>query len=419
MKKTIILAIPLLVFFCFSILVTRASISTNLDWSEFVDISDHFELESNLQVRSWVGDFDNDNDPDALIGTTQSNLRFYRNIGTNGKDLWTLDSNYPLPIVPEQVTRVVPTAGDLDGDNDTDLIIGGDDGHLYVSMNNGNPQVPAWTEFSILRNSANQIFNFTGQANPTLIDYDNDTESLLDLLVGSDIDTETGRYQIYTYMNEGNRTHYAFGVVTYNWAGKKVPYGPKNITSGIIEINPIPETTGSLRIYFAFINHDARPDMILMFDSGKYDYYTASSLERDPIFLPIHKSEASVVFNLPSIDEEPFIDIFWMGLTSPYNITKIEIMSSQIFNLSYLTTYYQWSNLVSGGISKILVFRNSGEVLLYPPMGIFSPEETTTASTVPTKSTPAWSFSVVFLAFSLKILVSIKRKDKNDPLLNR
>ncbi len=356
-----------------------------LAWSEFEDISDQFHLEPNLQLRSWVGDLDNDTDSDVLIGTNQGKLQFFRNIGSSGNDLWNIDSDFSLPIPSKQVSRVVPTAGDLDGDNDIDIIIGCDDGHLYVSLNEGTSQIPAWTEFSILRNSNNEIFNFTGHANPTLIDYDNDTENLLDLIVGSDVDATTGRYQIYTYMNVGNLTHYSFGVVTYPWAGRKLPYGPKNITKDLLEINPSEDITGSMRVNFALISIDLRPDMILIFDSGYFSYFYSTGLTADPTFLSLDKEEASFVFNFPPAEEESFIDFQWYGSTDTNNITS--------------------TMPVSGGNPKILLFRNSGEVLFFPQSSNFSTENTS-------KISPSWLIGMEIFTFGLISLLLKKRKKR-------
>ncbi len=323
---------------------------TTLKWTGYSSLSGDFDLDPDLKARTWVADFTNNSLDDFMVGTastdtSEASLLFFENRGATEEKLnWELRDDYFDMPIPEGVTRVVPTAGDLDGDNDTDVIIGGDDGHLYVSLNKGTPATPAWTAFSILNNSAGQMFNFTGQASPSLIDFDSGEEKtydngshLLDLIVTSDIDANTGRYQIYTYMNRGNRTHYSFGVLTYNWAGKPVPYGPKNVTGKILEINPTTATTGSLRIYFAFINNDQRPDMILMFDSGKYEYYTASSVVKDPQFLPLDKSEASVLFEFPALPEEPFLDFRWTDFTGD-NASDLIIFAnngSVIYNFQY------------------------------------------------------------------------------------
>ncbi len=324
---------------------------TTLKWTGFSSMNKLFDLDPEMKARTWVADFTNDSKLDFLIGTAEPSLLFYENTGVGGVNQsienldWDLRENYFNVPLPVGITRIVPTAGDLDGDNDTDVIIGGSDGHLYVSLNNGTPVAPVWTEFSILRNSNGQIFNFTGQANPTLIDFDSGTEktydngsNLLDLVVGSDIDPETGRYQIYTYMNKGNKTHYSFGVLRSGFVGgQPVPYGPKNVTGKLLEINPTAATSGSLRIYFAIINNDKRPDLILMFDSGKYEYYTASSLVRDPQFLPLDKSKASVLFEFPALDEEPFLDFRWTDFTGD-NASDVIIFAnngSVIYNFQF------------------------------------------------------------------------------------
>ncbi len=92
--------------------------------------------------------------------------------------------------------RLVPTFGDLDGDNDVDLLLGKEDGTILRYTNNGGAGSPLSlvNPIPLVDDSGNVIAVNTFAA-PQLIDLNNDT--LLDLVIGK----KTG--EIVYYQNTG------------------------------------------------------------------------------------------------------------------------------------------------------------------------------------------------------------------------
>jgi hypothetical protein len=71
-------------------------------------------------------DIDRDGDLDLLLGSEAEGLKLYRNTGTKAEPLFTLDPAFDLPVQAYST----PAAGDLDGDGDVDLLVGGVAGGL-------------------------------------------------------------------------------------------------------------------------------------------------------------------------------------------------------------------------------------------------------------------------------------------------
>ncbi len=139
-----------------------------------------------------LGDLDGDGDLDMLLGGWGATVSYHRNDGGVAAPVWTpTDSAY---ITITRGTNTTPTLGDLDGDGDLDLLVGEASGPLNFYRNEGTPRTPnfvlvsdTWEDIDVGRRSA-----------PTLADIDGDGD--LDLLIGSD---EGG---LVLYRNQGTRT---------------------------------------------------------------------------------------------------------------------------------------------------------------------------------------------------------------------
>jgi hypothetical protein len=105
------------------------------------------------------------------------------------------------------------TSGDLDGDGDLDLVIGGAAGNLSLVENTGNKQVPAW------RVKHNNLFagNLRRNSKPFLVDIDQDGD--LDLIVGG----ADGR--IWLVENIGDAKRAQWRLADTNFAGIDVGSG--------------------------------------------------------------------------------------------------------------------------------------------------------------------------------------------------
>ncbi len=146
-------------------------------------------------------DYNNDSLLDLIVGNygyhdvsgnDVSSLALFENIGTNNQPKFdfitrdfaaisTMNLNVTLNI---PALNICPTFGDLDGDNDKDLIVGDADGKLHFFTNDG--ATPA--SFSLA--TANYEHIDVGYfATPELVDVNRD--GLLDLLIGEMMGTIT------------------------------------------------------------------------------------------------------------------------------------------------------------------------------------------------------------------------------------
>ncbi|MHA1974527.1 MAG: ABC transporter permease subunit [Candidatus Hodarchaeales archaeon] len=287
---------------------------TTLVWTNFEDISSEFNFDVDQKVRTDVNDMNNDTLLDFIMGTGTSSvtganasLQFYKNIGKGGDDNeWVYIEDYFNMSLPENISRITPTTGDINGDGVFDVMIGSNNGEIFLSINNGTPEEPVWTEFEqptfYEKGKSNPInITFPGQANPTFVDYDNDTD--LDLVVGSGVDPSINEFKIYVFINKGNSTHYKFELnpnMPENIIGQ--PLTLKNIYEGIIS------QPNSLRIQFTRVDNDTRDDMICLFDSGNFSYYNSYGIVVNPSFVEMNKDEPSVTFEYPEVTEEPYLE---------------------------------------------------------------------------------------------------------------
>jgi hypothetical protein len=128
----------------------------------------------NYSTPAFV-DIDADNDFDLFIGEYLGNINFYENTGDSSVANFILaDENYFGIDVGEWS---VPFFADVDGDGDSDLIIGSDDSGFKFYRNAGTPQIPNFI--------AEPFFNLHAprDSSPLLMDINNDGD--LDLLSGS------------------------------------------------------------------------------------------------------------------------------------------------------------------------------------------------------------------------------------------
>ncbi len=131
-------------------------------------------------------------------GNYLNSLTLYRNVGTNNAPAFKfIDDNF-LDLNALIINKLTPTFGDIDGDNDDDLICGELEGRLLVmDNNNGNFQNPRF-----LKDNNNVVIDVIKSSDPELFDFNND--NLLDLVIGS----RDGN--VYYYENTGTANNFDF-----------------------------------------------------------------------------------------------------------------------------------------------------------------------------------------------------------------
>lgn len=125
-------------------------------------------------------------------GTPIGQLALYRNVGTSSQPAFDRITSDYLNLAALNMRGISPTVGDLDGDGDTDLILGDQEGKLHYFENTaGSGQVA-----NLILNAPNFANIDVGlAATPQLVDVDRDGK--LDLLVGE----RSGR--IHYFRNSG------------------------------------------------------------------------------------------------------------------------------------------------------------------------------------------------------------------------
>jgi len=97
-------------------------------------------------------DFDNDTELDLYVCNMMGGNRLYR-----GSQIWPLIDEGPTAGVDEMSDSYSVAVGDIDGDNDLDMIVGGTDIKVHLYINNSvDAQTNNWVRFNVVGNNANQ-----------------------------------------------------------------------------------------------------------------------------------------------------------------------------------------------------------------------------------------------------------------------
>jgi len=121
-----------------------------------------------------LADVTGDGVPDLFVGTGDS-VAIYYATGSADEPLWPQTPDVVLPAN----SRAAPALDDLDGDGDTDLVVGHDGGTLNHFENTGSATEPQWTRRDSYYGG---IRKSDGGSQPAFADLDGDLD--LDLLIG-------------------------------------------------------------------------------------------------------------------------------------------------------------------------------------------------------------------------------------------
>jgi len=146
-------------------------------------------LGGGYHVVPAFGDLDGDGDADAIVGTWDDALAYYRNDAPDGAVRLTLVDSAVVTL--PRGRNAAPALGDLDADGDLDLVVGESSGELSYFRNDGTSASPRFT----LVSDAWEGIDAGRRSFPVLEDLDGDGD--LDLLVGSEGDG------VRLFINEG------------------------------------------------------------------------------------------------------------------------------------------------------------------------------------------------------------------------
>jgi hypothetical protein len=176
-------------------------------------------------------------------------MTFYKNTGSSSNPIFTfIDDDFMNLSQENYGLRMVPTFGDLDGDNKIDLIVGLENGTLAYYKNNGSSAIPNYNSAITNLTDANGNIISVGQyAAPQLFDLNRDNR--LDLIIGE----KTGK--LFYYENIGTSSTPIFqlsnnqlggiDVITSSPDGYPIPHFFRNNDSTFLMIG-----TGEGELHF-------------------------------------------------------------------------------------------------------------------------------------------------------------------------
>ncbi len=218
-----------------------------------------------------LADLDSDGDLDALVGTSDGLINYFRNTGTKTAPVFVAVTGSENPFDGVDVgANSAPTLVDLDNDGDLDAFIGAQDGAIHYYRNDGTRLLPAFTAVSGAANPLDGVN--TGEAGQlAFADLDHDADA--DLIVGS-----LGGSLLY-YLNEQTPALRTFAAVT----GTGNPF------------NGIDAGYYARPNSFVDVDGDGDQDLLVGETNGILHYYRNDGTAISPAYIPL--TGASNPFN--------------------------------------------------------------------------------------------------------------------------
>ena len=158
---------------------------------EYAKATKIFAGDTPVETFGWpcpnLADFDGDGDLDRLCGEFLDGFTYFENVGTRrepkyapGRRLKTVDGKS----LEMDLQMITPTAIDWDGDGDSDLIVGDEDGRVALIEHAGkvNDRLPVFQPPLYFKQEADEL-KFGALAAPAACDWDGDGD--IDLLCGN------------------------------------------------------------------------------------------------------------------------------------------------------------------------------------------------------------------------------------------
>ena len=143
----------------------------------------------NITKGSWstvtLADLDGDGDPDLAVGNNDGDVHYYENTGTSANPSFTqrADAANPLNNI-NAGSYNSPIFVDFDDDNDPDLVVGSGNENIYYFENTGTTTAPSFIQRTDFDNPFNGLIA-GGFSAPEFVDLNGDGN--LDLIVGNQV----------------------------------------------------------------------------------------------------------------------------------------------------------------------------------------------------------------------------------------
>ena len=119
----------------------------NVKLAETTEADTH-ENENVTCTHQHAVDYDGDGDLDLVVGCFGNKFFYYENAEQNGKAQL---SETPIKLsIHSPDIHTAPHLTDWDNDGDLDLLTGGSNGGVHISINTGSREEPEWSEFQQL-----------------------------------------------------------------------------------------------------------------------------------------------------------------------------------------------------------------------------------------------------------------------------
>ncbi len=186
-----------------------SAIQQSPDWlkrnltEKFIDLS-QIRLDLGNEANAAFGDLDSDGDLDMLCGSQDNKLRYFENCGTVYEQFNVEDQTlFEHTFLDEDLICADPEFGDLDADSDLDIIIGNQNGDIIILINNGDRYNPRYNDVTTTMNVLD------GYTSPCLGDLDGDND--LDVLCGA----QDGRIYYFENSGTAQEYTYNFAIPQY------------------------------------------------------------------------------------------------------------------------------------------------------------------------------------------------------------